>query len=574
MLSGGLRASRRVQKSAGQPGRTERRAIEVATALAAALAACPPAIAAPERGPEPPAATSPESKRPARFDIDEFEIRGADALAQIDIEEVLYPFTGSGKSGADVEKARAALEKAYHDRGLQTVGVAILTEEPAGGVVVLKVTEQKVGQLRVNGSRFFDIDRIKRTAPSVQEGKLPNFNDISRDIVRLNQWPDRRVTPALRAGVSPGTVDIDLNVEDKLPLHATVEVNNRQSPNTRPLRTTATVRYDNLWQLGHSASFTYQVAPQAPDQVEVFSGSYLWRPTFTDRFNLLFYGVKSKSSVATIGGINVVGPGEILGSRAVITLPGFENFFHTLSAGIDYKHFDQTTELGGVQSSSPVTYWPGSVNYNATWQRENSLTQLGAGLVYGFRGLGSDYDTFDIKRYKATAAFTVLKGDLTQTFDLPGRFQAYGKVQGQISDQPLVSSEQFSLGGLDTVRGYLESETVGDYGVAGTVELRTPDIAGWFRETFKPPAPPPKPFDITMVNELRLFAFGDAGFVRIHEPLPEQQQQFDLASYGFGTRFRVFDYFNGSVAYAMPVIGQTYTTANNPRVLFRFWGEF
>ncbi|NVO18001.1 MAG: ShlB/FhaC/HecB family hemolysin secretion/activation protein [Rhodoplanes sp.] len=558
----------------------------VVATLAAALAVYPlsasaqPADAA-TAPPAPSASTAPAAgkpaagkERPARFDINDFEIRGAHALRQIDLEEAVYPFVGPNRSADDVEKARAALEKAYHGRGLQTVGVAVLSQDPATGVVVLNVTEQKVGQLRVNGSRFFDVDRIKRTAGAVAEGKLPNFNDISKDIVRLNQWPDRRVTPALRAGVTPGTVDIDLNVEDKFPLHASAEVNNRQSPNTVPTRTTYTVRYENLWQLGHSASFSYQVAPQAPEQVTVFSGSYLWRPVDTDRFNVLFYAVDSKSNVATVGGSNVVGPGQVVGTRLIVTLPGLEGFFHTVSLGIDYKHFGQMMESGSQNFSTPVTYFPGSVNYSATWQREGSLTQLNAGAVYGFRGLGSEPDDFDAKRYRATEQFAILKGDLSHTHDLPEGFQVFGKVQGQITDQPLVSSEQLSVGGLDTVRGYLETETLGDYGVIGTAELRTPDIAGWFRATFKPPAPPPAPFDVTMVNEWKLFAFGDAGFTRIHDPLPEQTQQYELASYGFGTRFKVFNYFSGSVAWAMPLISQTYTSANHPRVLFRFWGEF
>ncbi|WP_312030655.1 ShlB/FhaC/HecB family hemolysin secretion/activation protein [Methylosinus sp. H3A] len=44
----------------------------------------------------------------------------------------------------------------------------------------------------------------------------------------------------------------------------------------------------------------------------------------------------------------------------------------------------------------------------------------------------------------------------------------------RIADGPLASSEQISVGGLDTVRGYLESEVLGDTGAAGTVELRQP----------------------------------------------------------------------------------------------------
>ncbi len=62
---------------------------------------------------------------PERFDIDEFRVDGADKLPQIDVEEAVYPFLGPNKNSGDVEKARAALEKSYHDRGLQTVSVAI-----------------------------------------------------------------------------------------------------------------------------------------------------------------------------------------------------------------------------------------------------------------------------------------------------------------------------------------------------------------------------------------------------------------------------------------------------------------
>ncbi len=213
-------------------------------------------------------------------------------------------------------------------------------------VIALQVTELKVGRLRVKNARYFDLDKIKDKATSLKEGVVPNFNDVTKDIVALNQWPDRRVTPALRAGVTPGTVDVDLNVEDTAPIHASAEYNNRQSPNTTATRFTGTVHYDNLWQLGHSLSFTYQVAPERPTDAEVFSGSYLARVPGVDWLNVLVYAVKSSSSVASVGGTNIVGPGEIFGSRAVMTLPARENFYHTLSVGLDYKHFDQTVNIG------------------------------------------------------------------------------------------------------------------------------------------------------------------------------------------------------------------------------------
>lgn len=523
-----------------------------------------------------PAAEGTEQKPQARFDIDEFRIEGADTLPLIELEEAVYPFLGPDRSAEDVEKARAALEKAYHSKGYQAVGVAIPQQNPDRGFVVLKVTESKVGQLRVKGSRFFSLDKVKQSAPSLAEGKVPNFNDVTKDIVALNQWADRRVTPALRAGVTPGTVDVDLNVEDKPPLHASVELNNRQSANTKPLRVSSTVRYDNLWQLGHSLSFSYQVAPERPDDATVISASYLARVPGNDFLNLMFYGLKSDSSVATVGNLNVVGPGQVIGARGILTLPSRENFFHTVSAGVDYKDFKQSVSLGSDEFSSPITYYPIVANYGATFQGTlkdyESVTQLNAGVTNSLRGLGSTPLEFDTKRFKATGSFIYFRGDVSHTQELPGGGQLFGKVQGQIADQPLVSSEQFSGGGLDTVRGYLESEVVGDNGAAGTFELRTANIGALLQEAFKDQsADAPK---ITVFNDWRFFAFADGARVTVLEPLPEQQSRFDLASYGVGTRLRMFDYANGMVALAVPVISQTETRANKARVLFRVWGEF
>lgn len=81
-----------------------------------------------------------------RFDIDDFAIRGADKLPQVDIEEAVYPFLGPNKSAEDVEKARAALEKAYHNKGFQTVSVSVPEQNALTKVVTLQVTELKIGR--------------------------------------------------------------------------------------------------------------------------------------------------------------------------------------------------------------------------------------------------------------------------------------------------------------------------------------------------------------------------------------------------------------------------------------------
>ena len=198
--------------------------------------------------------------------IREYRVRGATRLPKEEIEEAVYPFLGPGRTPVDVEDARAALEKAYKDKGYQTVVVQVPPQSGAGGVIFLQVVENRVGRLRVRGSRYFSPTQIKKEAPSLEEGTVPNFNAVSRDIVALNQLPDRRVTPSLRTGVAPGTVDIDLEVQDKFPLHGSLELNNRYSPDTTELRLNGAVSYNNLWQLGHSIGFSFQLAPERLDR--------------------------------------------------------------------------------------------------------------------------------------------------------------------------------------------------------------------------------------------------------------------------------------------------------------------
>lgn len=514
------------------------------------------------------------AKAAQRFDIDEFRIEGSEALPQIEVEEAVYPFLGPQRTEADVEKARAAIEKAYQDKGLKTVSVSVPPQNALRGFVVLKVTENKVGQLRVKGSRYFDLDKIKRTAPSLREGTLPNLDkDVKRDVVALNQWPDRRITPALRAGLTPGTVDVDLNVEDTYPLHGSFELNNSFSPSTTPLRAIATLRYDNLWQLGHSVSVTYQEAPLRPQDARVYSGSYVAR-TDLNWLSVLVYGLKSESNVATVGGANVIGPGQQIGTRAIITLPSQGELVHTLSVGADYKNFGQIINFGTPASgvSAPVEYVPVVVSYNASFAAEGRQTALDATFTAGLRGIGSQPDVFDNRRFNATPNFIHARLSLSHTQDGPGGMQLFAKVQGQAADQPLVSSEQYSIGGLETVRGYAESQVLGDYGFAGTVELRTPNLAPYFEQKLANPLGEPIKFNA--VNEWRFFAFADGGRTRIFDPLVEQQAQFDLASYGFGTRIKFLKYFNGMALVGIPLISQQQTPAHNANYKFRVWGEF
>ncbi len=52
------------------------------------------------------------------------------------------------------------------------------------------------------------------------------------------------------------------------------------------------------------------------------------------------------------------------------------------------------------------------------------------------------------------------------------------RASGQAATGPLISNEQFAMGGVNSVRGYYEGDQYGDTGWFGSVELRTPFITG------------------------------------------------------------------------------------------------
>ncbi len=495
--------------------------------------------------------------------IREYRVLGSKQLKSVEVERAVYPFLGPERTQDDVEQARAALEKAYRDSGYQTVSVQVPQQAPRGGVIVLQVIEAPVGRLRVHGSRYFLPSDIKKKAPSMAEGRIPNFTDVTRDVVALNRLSDLRVTPALQPGVEPGTVDIDLNVKDKLPLHGAVELNNRYSADTVPLRLNGSLSYNNLWQAGHTISASFQIAPERPSDATIYSGYYFMPVPGVDNLGLMFQGTKQDSNVSTLGGSAVAGKGNIVGVRAVVTLPQREGFYHSLSFGIDYKHFDEDVTAGAETSTAPIDYYPFTVSYGATWTGSRSFTELNGGINFSARGFGSDSQNFDYKRYNADGSYIYFRGDLSHTYDLPGGFQVFGKIQGQVADSPLINSEQFSGGGLATARGYLESTALGDNAIFGTFELRSPSFFGT-----------PKDRNAALDNEWRVYAFFDGGRLYLNDPLPEQQSTFDFASVGFGSRLRLLNHLNASLDAGVPLAAEANAVLHQFFLTFRVFADF
>ncbi len=543
-----------------------------------APAALDTSTAAPASTSAPSSSSAPKPER--RFDVREYVVEGNTVLDTRSIERAVYPFSGPQRTMADIESARAALEKAYSSAGYQTVYVTIPKQTVRDGTVRLKAVEAKVGELRVKSGNWTPDETVTQAVPSLKPGTVPNLNDVNKQLTALNSRSnDLQVTPQMKQGKASQTIDVDLDVKDQLAVHGGLEINNRYSRDTHQYRVQANVSYDNLWGLNHSLSGLYNVAPEDKSDSEVYALTYT-APVPRSDSKLSLTVLRSDSNVNTLGATGILGKGWSVTLADVTplgTLSLFDSgdYFHYLQFSAAYKRFTNIVSQTSVSSStgkpemssdaSPITYYPVSAGYNGSWHDIVDQINFELSANFAFRHLGSSQAGYDYTRFHADGNFFYLKGNASWLRNLPYGFDLYLSGEGQFANGPLISNEQFSLGGDGSVRGYLQSEGLGDKGVQGTFEVRGPNVG---------------PYAGDWLNELRLVAFFDGGRAWLNDALPGQQSLYSFRSTGVGVTAEIFDHIHGSLYNAWPLRASAgsglsgVTWYGDARMQFRVWTEF
>lgn len=496
--------------------------------LWAALAAALPASAADEAG----------------FDVFEYAVQGNTTLPAIRIETAVYPHLGEKKTIADVEAARTALEKAYHNAGYLTVLVDIPEQKVTSGVVTLRVTEGSVARLRVVGSRYFSLGEIKATTPELAEGTVPHFPTMQKELIALNTGEDRRVTPVLRPAKTPGQVEVDLKVEDQFPLHGDLSLDNRASANTTSTRLSGNLRYSNLWQKQHSLGIGFQVAPEQTEEARVLSLTYL-QPALGGM--LALYGIVSRSDVGVAGDTRVLGNANIAGARWIKPLRAWRGANQLFSLGVDYKDFNDDLLFGADRFTTPISYVPFSLEYRGSTGDDAVKTQWNLGFTFSLRGLADETiecipgfftNEFDCKRFAAKPDFAYLRGGLRHERAIGKDYSVAVRMEFQLTNQPLISNEQFSAGGAQSVRGYTESTALGDRGLIVGMEAVGPDWGEASRYSLRP------------------LAFAEGATLRVIEATALQKDAFTLAGVGLGLRLTSRFGLSSDLDAAWPLVAQ------------------
>ena len=482
------------------------------------------------------AAATTWSQTSPRFDILEFVVEGDSVLGAPAIERAVYPFLGLQRSAADAEGARKALEQAYQDAGFLSVSVVLPPQrvDNAGGEVRLQVVQATVDKLRVTGAEFHLPSKIREGLPSLQPGSVPNFPEMQLELGELARASaDREITPIIAAGDRPGTMDVELKVQDSRPLHGSLELNNKQSENTRAGRLEADLRYNNLFQRGHSLGFGWFYSPSQPDRADIRTVNYgLPLGGSGDRLTLSLQ--HSDSNTPTPLGGSTVSRGDTWRLRWRDELTPRDGLpQQALSWGMNLRDLqDSNRNVAGFDTPAPTVRYPSFVAgysmdmLDLAGNGGRSSSSLLAELTFGLRGTGQRNvdcyglvkDQFACKREGARPDFQVLSLTLSHRQPLGAGWLLGGRLQLQLTDAPLIPDEQASYGGVDSVRGFYQGALAADRGGALRLELMAP---GW-----------------TLLPQLNLHgvAFADYAAGGRLSPLPGEDVNANIASTGLGLR--------------------------------------
>ena len=194
--------------------------------------------------------------------VEAYEVSGNDLLSDDVLQGVLSKYIGTNVSFDDIGSMLKELTLEYRDRGYDTVSVTTPVQRITNGIIKIQIFEGTLASITISGNRFFSSNNIMRALPGVKTNMILNSKLFQPELDRANANQDRQIYPQIGEGLDPDTSTLTLVVKDRLPLHAKVEFNNQNSPDTPDLRINSSAVYNNLWQMEHSLGVQYSFSPE------------------------------------------------------------------------------------------------------------------------------------------------------------------------------------------------------------------------------------------------------------------------------------------------------------------------
>jgi len=472
-----------------------------------------------------------------------------------EVYKLVKGYLGKEVSFADLNAISNILTKKYRDDGYIFSRVILAPQKISEGHVHFKAIEGKISDVKVNGNYKDKNGLINDYVQKIKSEKGPsNSKTIERYLLLINDLPGIKARSLFQPSATPDGVDMIIDIEEKA-LEGSASIDNRGSKYLGPLQgsllgvvNSAFGIHDRTTIRGINTSNTDELRfidisheEQVGTEGAKITGRYAYTKTkpgstltpldsvgTSSLFDLeaLYPLVRSRQyNINVIGGFNLLdAKSDILGGNVS------DDRVRTVRAG---GRFDFTDSMAGIN------------------QAELIVTQ-------GLDTLGATQDGAGRTHPNANNDFTRVNSTVTRIQDLTNNFSVKLSGSGQYSNDPLLVSEQFSLGGAEFGRAYDSGELTGDRGIAGIIEFR------YGEDTMT-----------KILKSYQLYTFYDAGEVWNRDVVVGELPNATLTSAGVGVRFNLAYDFSGDLQLSKPLTRDVAAMADrDPRVFFSLTKRF
>ncbi len=394
----------------------------------------------------------------------------------------LEPFLSRDLDTSDLARVVAAVERLYHEAGFVSSYAVLPDQDFAGGVLSLQIVEGRLGRILVEGHEAFRSDYFERRL-RYAGGTPLNIHRLSDQLAEFQRDPRiERVHASLLPGLRPGESDLKLVVVEAGSSDLSLVFANDQPSALGTPGGGADASFSNFVGLGEKISGSFRAS----------EGLEQWRLTFETPlgaaggfFRASFQRSQSEIVESVFRTLDIEGLSEsfevelghrVLRRRSVdlsVSLLGSWTHWRSTISG-------RSTCFRGDQFDCRPTVAALRARQELILRQPSSTWLFRSTLNVGLDVLGA---TEEIEPGFADGEFVSWLGQVRHLFrfdvdrgapDWADDWTIRSRVDLQLADDPLLSSEQISVGGPQSVRGISRNLLVRDNGLIASMELRIP----------------------------------------------------------------------------------------------------
>ncbi|MGE0199129.1 MAG: ShlB/FhaC/HecB family hemolysin secretion/activation protein [Simkaniaceae bacterium] len=417
----------------------------------------------------------------------------------------------------------------YQSHGYPIVGVVIPEQDVTDGYLVIEVIIGRLGTVHGEGAKYFSNEKIAamiRTQPN----EYIRSSRMAEDLDWINDNPFRSTQLIYEPGSEPGQTNVSLVTKDRFPLKPYAGYQNTGNIIAGRSRYYAGIDWGNAWGIGHRINYQWSTADPINNWY-AHCGNYIAPLPWRNFLELFGAYVSSKPPEGDDTDLN--GDSWQVITRYIIPFRTFEIMKNNVSISYEFKRTNNFLSFATDQifdDSIDVSQFVIGYGFDLNYRRGMTSFEVSLYLSPGGMTAFNKDRNFAQERTGATSNYIYGKLRLDQVLNLPNNFSWVLNTLFQQASGKLLPSEEISLGGFATVRGYDENEVIGDNGILIKNELRSPSLL--MLKSKKIP------------HTMQFLIFVDFGYTYDADQSILNQENEVLASIGPGVRYAFGDYLS------------------------------